>query len=139
MDSLIQSKSSYLDKLSYLTMHVLLTPPFQSDLSLLPLLPPRFYSKMLLFATFLFNLLCGLVPCDPNYSDPIVSSVPYKESDLLREGRTCNESETSDPVVTLPSGGRLEGYGMKTVKGRPILAFEGIRYGRAERWKVRDM
>jgi hypothetical protein len=87
----------------------------------------------MLLGVFLFNLLCGLVPCDPNFGDPTVSKTPYPEIGF-RDGRPENKADIEAKVTV--NSGKLEGYHMQTVAGRTIFAFEGIPYGRAELWKV---
>jgi len=88
-----------------------------------------------MLGVFLFNLLCGLVPCDPNLGKVQVSSNRFLEIGF-RDGRPVNKSEI--PARATVSSGKVEGYHMKTVEAREIFAFEGIPYGKADRWKVKS-
>ncbi|CAG7821889.1 unnamed protein product [Allacma fusca] len=75
------------------------------------------------FSVLLFNLLCGLVPCDPEYRAPDVNPDPGPLT------RAHNEDFPSHSFTVQTGSGRVEGYPMKTIEGRDISAFEGIPYG----------
>lgn len=75
---------------------------------------------ILTLGVFLFNLLCGLVPCDPKYQTPEILSVPKDQSVRARNIATQNVP----PIVETLSGA-LEGYVMRSTIGRDFFAFEG--------------
>lgn len=81
---------------------------------------------------FLFNVMCGLVPCDPKFDSPEISAEPLRSGDYLRNVAL---REVGDPVVQLPKLGAVEGHIMTANEGRDFLAFEGVPYGKAERWR----
>lgn len=74
---------------------------------------------VLLLANFLLNLLCSVSDCNPKYAYPADPTVAVGRSDL--------GSFEAYPVVRTETG-RLRGYTMKAISGRPISAFEGIPY-----------
>lgn len=84
---------------------------------------------------FLFNLLCGLVPCDPKYQTPEILRLPRNQNVLTRNVETRS---VIPRVKTLY--GWVEGYIMKSSMGKDFFAFEGIPYGEStagpRRWKV---
>jgi len=83
----------------------------------------------------MFNLLCGLVPCDPKFDSPEINRNPFFEiGSRSRFGKSVEKVDIPE-IVTVRQG-KIEGYHMKTSSARTIFAFEGIPYGRAERWKV---
>ncbi|ODN01295.1 Esterase FE4 [Orchesella cincta] len=83
---------------------------------------------------FLFNLLCGLVPCDPQLPKPEILDIPR---DVRIRARNI-DNRIVEPIVKLPIG-IVEGYRMKSMNGRDFFAFEGIPYGEStggsRRWK----
>jgi hypothetical protein len=76
---------------------------------------------MLVIKTFLVNLLCSVVSCDPDYGLPEII-----DAERLRRDPLSRDS-LSDPIV-LTNSGSVEGYFMKAANGRQIRAFEGIPY-----------
>ncbi|CAG7821890.1 unnamed protein product [Allacma fusca] len=95
---------------------------------------------MVLITTFLVNVLCALVPCPPQFPGPEISdnNLIDSQADTFRHLRGTNNDTDSDnlqPFEIEPrvgiSNGKVEGYFMKTVGGRRILAFEGIPYAEA--------
>ncbi len=90
---------------------------------------------MALVSVFLMNLLCALVPCDPE--------IPYPEIHGMEVGfrgkRLISGVDDGDnnnyPIVTTTNG-QVQGYPMLVMSGRKIFAFEGITYGNSERFQV---
>jgi hypothetical protein len=90
---------------------------------------------MVLVSMFLMNMLCAVVPCDYKNPHPEIASSPsnqYAEmgSGGYREKRLILDN--SHPIVFTRQG-QVQGYSMKVMSGRTILAFEGIRYGNVTR------
>lgn len=100
---------------------------------------------------FLAELICVLVPCNPNYPNPDLSgtrgieerreSVSFKESysraeflkGLFQRFKSIGEDKGNgkrEPFV-ITKGGGVQGYFMKVVGGRDVYAFEGIPYAEA--------
>lgn len=86
---------------------------------------------LLTSAVFLFNLLCGLVPCTPRQKSPEILQEPRDPLMVLRN----KEVQGTRPIVKIPNG-ELEGFKMKAMNGRLFVAFEGIPYGEQKRFKV---
>jgi len=112
---------------------------------------------MVLFTSvFLVQLLCVIVPCDPRYRLPDLSSDPhklyrnenykllFKKVGIGVNGPDILESEVSAdyngknklPPFVRTLSGDVEGYYMKVVGGREVSAFEGIPYADSDRFKV---
>jgi len=76
---------------------------------------------------------CAVMHCEFEFPhDPVANSNKLQESPLARAGRNYhgNEVESPTPMPTASTrGGVLEGYFMKSIKGRNIATFEGIPYG----------
>ena len=92
------------------------------------------------------SLYCFAIICQHELpSDPIAAQrVSVRSSRLLSsDGSHFDGYDFSkgklNPIVNV-SAGRLEGYVMKSIKGRSIYAFEGVPYaettGGANRFKV---
>lgn len=97
----------------------------------------HFYKMILTFGgMFLFNLLCGLVPCDPKYKSPEVLEVPTNS--LMR---TRNVEKRNVAPIVETKYGFVEGYFARSTVGKEFFAFEGIPYGEStaghQRWKVK--
>lgn len=91
---------------------------------------------MVLTVTFLFNLMCALVPCDYIHPHPTAPPNFSKRRDEFNKGPDkrsleINSSITSferlEPVVFTKSGA-LKGYFMTVSNGKQIYSFEGIPY-----------
>ncbi|OXA40549.1 venom carboxylesterase-6 [Folsomia candida] len=104
---------------------------------------------MAIVATFLVNLLCSLVSCDPKLPPPEIGSGGHAYSHLghdsldgLSSASSSSSSSSSfstkivkfDPVVTTRYG-KLRGYVMRSVGNGAIYAFEGIPYATARRFR----
>lgn len=87
---------------------------------------------VVLTSVFLFNILCAIVPCDPDYGKPqIDESVAASNQVVFRNSFGKEIGEEVEPKVKLENYGLIEGYTMSTIGGRKIYAFEGIPYAEA--------
>jgi len=78
-------------------------------------------------------VLCSVFQCEHEYpSDPLQSerAVVMGRSITDRTGREnrWNEVENNGNPIVFTRAGAVEGYVMKTIKGRSIAAFEGIPF-----------
>ena len=78
-----------------------------------------------MFGTFMLNLLCAVVPCDPQFRLPEIAN-----SLRTSDSRRFATPEIKYPVV-LTQNGAIQGYSMYSSRGNRINAFEGIPYGEA--------
>lgn len=97
---------------------------------------------------FGFNLLCSIVSCIPRQTPVKINDVVDTLSSVTRVARqdnnnfishsswNHNKNGNSPPIVSTKSGW-IEGYIQKTIKGRPIAAFEGIYYAKSPSGKRR--
>lgn len=92
---------------------------------------------MVILGTFLFNLLCSIVPCDPDFGDPELVDVSS------RGARRASDVPVDELPVVRTSLGLIEGYFSRSIEGRLINTFEGIPYAEPPinefRFRVRTM
>ena len=97
-----------------------------------------------MFYQFFVTAACTVLFCALEYpSDPLatqrISSRSSRIVDLqeneINEGLYDFSKGDTNPIVSTKSG-KLEGYVMKSIKGRSIYAFEGVPYGESKRFEV---
>ncbi|ODM95633.1 Esterase FE4 [Orchesella cincta] len=73
---------------------------------------------VLVLGAFLLNALCAIVPCPPVYDPPEPVPIPtFVKIPILKS-----------PYVVNTQSGKVEGFPMKTIRARDIIAFTGIPY-----------
>lgn len=82
---------------------------------------------VLVFGMFLVNTLCAVVPCRRFYDPPVPAAVPPIMPIGLNRQREL-PLDFQDALVRTKSG-LVQGFIMRTIKGRRIYAFTGVPYG----------
>lgn len=96
---------------------------------------------VLVTSVFFVQLLCALVPCNPNYPVPDLSQDPrHSDTNHIRSTLESHffkrlwpwstESHPSPPHPLIPTeGGLVQGYKIRVVGSREVHAWQGIPYG----------
>ena len=97
-----------------------------------------------MYTRFIISVVCNILFCKYEHpTDPLAnqrissrsSRVWDHQENEISQGLYDFSKGDSNPIVS-PKPGKLEGYIMKSIKGRSIYAFEGIPYGKSKRFEV---
>jgi hypothetical protein len=82
---------------------------------------------VLFLGMFLLNALCAIVPCQKLYDPPVPVPKAGTNSQSFQSIRVPI-LETNQKLLVKTRSGFIQGFPMKTIRARDIVAFTGVPY-----------